>query len=120
MAVRRLRRRRPPMARSRWQMNQSRRPVDEFRMTGFSRDPAVKRLAELDDNHEIVGLLCPSVADGIIRQACGTAGASRNTLLKFFPDRKTRITRWEVCLSSREIKNPYVVVLTKRHMCHMP
>jgi len=44
------RRRLTAMYRCRWRPP----PVDVFRMSGFCRDPAVKRLADLSDNHAIV------------------------------------------------------------------
>jgi hypothetical protein len=76
-------------------------------MAGLCRDPAVKRLADLADNHEIVHRALPQRAEHIRPGVRKGLALSTEYIAEVFPRiGRHGFTRGEIADRHEEIKNP--------------
>jgi hypothetical protein len=89
------------------QMHQPPRPVNVFRMAGFSRNPAVKRLAELAYNQTIVHGSLPQRTEHIRPALWERLVFSTECIAEVFPwIGRGKLAQGEIAYWHVEIKNP--------------
>jgi hypothetical protein len=89
------------------QMHESRGPVNVFRMAGLSRNPAVKRLAELANDQTIVHGSLPQRTEHVRPALREWLVLSTEYIAEVFPwIGRRRLAQGEIGYRHAEIKNP--------------
>jgi hypothetical protein len=81
-------------------------------MAGFGRDPAVKRLADLADNHAIVHRALPQRTEDIRPRSRKRLVLPAEYVAKVFPRIGRRgLAQGEIAYRHAEIKNPVMLLM---------